>query len=71
MLSLNKSSKLKIASLAGWAVIIIAFSFLPVLTNDWVNWDDEYVIENTVVQNLSFHSLRKILPLILPGIISP
>ncbi len=61
MLSLNKNSKFKIVLLACLAVVIIAFSFLPALSNGWVNWDDdEYVIENTAVQNFSLQSLKKV-----------
>jgi tetratricopeptide (TPR) repeat protein len=40
------------------AIICAAIAMAPALTNGWVNWDDEeYVINNPLIQELSFSGL--------------
>ena len=42
-------------------VCITAFSFLPSLFNDFVDFDDPaYVTENREIQDISFRNLRKV-----------
>lgn len=43
-------------------ILIVTFgAFSPCLKNNFVNWDDDlYVTENTVIQDFSFHSVKKI-----------
>ena len=42
-------------------VMVTMFAFLPALNNGWTNWDDgSYVVDNPVVQELTWKNMRAI-----------